>query len=267
MHKIIIDEIYVPYLDHKRPIRIYLPPNYDDNTAFPVVYMHDAQNLFDTATSSYGAIWDIHDHMNAIYSHYKQGYIVVGIDNHEGRNNRLNEYSPWVNTTLKDNTYYSDIQEDVGGLGEKYVNFLVNDLIPYINKQYKTLSGPYALIGSSMGGFISLYAGVKYPEIFNKIGAFSTAVWFAEKPLLELMENSQYSKNSQWYLDIGTKETSNEAFDALYMEGTQKVYEILEKKVQPSQRKLVIDDGGIHNERDWSKRFYKAFEFLYQLNQ
>lgn len=265
MHQIIIDEIEIPYLNQKRPIRIYLPPNYSINQKYPVIYMHDAQNLYDIETSSYGAIWNVHEHMDTLYNVHDKAFIVVGIDNYEGRHNRLDEYSPWVNTSLKDNPNYEDIQTDVGGLGRHYVDFLVEKLIPYINKNYSVQEGNYGLIGSSMGGFISLYAGFRYPHVFTQIGAFSTAVWFEETSLLDFMKTHEVKPTSRWYLDVGTKETSNREFDKIYLSGTHHVHDLLKEKVTEDQIKLVIDEGGIHNERDWSRRFVKAIEFLYDL--
>ncbi|MCH4888282.1 alpha/beta hydrolase [Acidaminobacter sp. JC074] len=267
MHQIIIEKITIPYLKTERTLRIYLPPNYEEDLLFPVIYMHDAQNLYDVETSSYGAIWDVHTHMNNYYKMHGQGHIVVGIDNFEGRHNRLDEYSPWVNTTIKEDELLQGIHEDVGGLGDDYVDFLVKVLKPYIDNKYKTKKDrtSTSIIGSSMGGLISLYAGMKYPEIFSRVGAFSTAAWFAEKDLLMALKDYQNELVTKWYLDIGTNESSNDKrddFDDLYLTGTQKIYDILREKVADENLMLVIDKGGIHNEKDWSKRFPAAIEFL-----
>jgi len=272
MHQIIIDQVTIPYLGLKRTIRIYLPPNYEENKSFPVIYMHDAQNLFDVKTSSYGAIWDVHTHLNNYYDQTGQGVIVVGIDNHEGRFNRLNEYSPWINTVIKDNDLYEGIDEDVGGLGKEYIDFIINELKPVIDIKYKTKPDREntAMIGSSMGGLISLYAATAYPEVFSKIGAFSTAVWFAEDELLNAITKLDTHLPIQWYLDIGTKETSNDEyseFNQLYLLGSKSVYQTLKKKVSEPYLKFIIEDGGIHNERDWSRRFPEAIRFLFKTPQ
>lgn len=269
MYKLIEDKIYIPYADHNRTLRIYLPNTYDENKSFPVIYMHDAQNLFEVETSSYGHIWDIHTHLNRQYELTGFECIVVGIDNWEGMNNRLNEYSPWINHDIKNDSLLEDITTDVGGLGKEYVDFLVNKLKPYIDKNYKTIPDREhtAIIGSSMGGLISLYAGLKYPNIYSKIGAFSTAVWFAEKDLLELIHVANYDLPSKWYLDIGTNETSNnkkKTFNKLYITGTEKTYKAILKHIPSKDALLVVDDGGIHNETYWSKRFPGALKFLFQ---
>lgn len=264
MHKIIIENILIPYLNSERTLRIYLPPNYETMDQFPVIYMHDAQNLYDIKTSSYGAIWDVHEHMNHYYETYNQGVIVVGIDNYEGRHHRLDEYSPWVNDRIKTLSGFEDISEDVGGLGEKYVSFIVNNLKPYIDKHYKTNPSreSTSIIGSSMGGLISLYAMTVYPNIFSKVGAFSTAAWFAEKELLSCLKAFDHNQPIKWYLDVGLKESDNDTLIEHYVNGSKKIHSVLKEHVSEEDLLFVIDKDGIHNEKDWSKRFFHAIEFL-----
>lgn len=266
MGKIVEESIYIPYANHHRTIRIYLP-DLAPSKRYPVIYMHDGQNLFDEKTSSYGYIWEIDKHLENHYNKTKQAFIVVGIDNWQGGHHRLDEYSPWVNTTIKKGLL-SDITSDVGGLGDSYLDFMVKTLKPYIDDHYPTLKDyeNTGIIGSSMGGLISLYAGLKYPNVFSKIGAFSTAVWFAEQALIHLIKD-EVNQNSKWYLDVGTHESSNpdqESFSALYVEGTKNVYSHLLAKTEKSQVQLVIDEGGIHNEKYWSKRFPQALAYLFK---
>lgn len=269
MSKILIDSILIPYTNLMRTLRIYLPTGYDDSVeSFPVIYMHDAQNLFDVKTSSYGHIWDIKTFLDRHYEQTKDKFIVVGIDNYEGGFNRLDEYSPWVNSSLKTSELTPEITEDVGGLGVKYIDFLVNKLKPYIDNNFKTKPEREftSIIGSSMGGLISLYAGLNYPEIFSKVGAFSTAVWFAKNEILEQTSNYKPNLVTKWYLDIGTNETSNDEvdeFNSLYLGGTIEIFEAF-KKIGVSEENilLVVDKGGIHNEKYWAKRFPNAFNFL-----
>jgi len=116
-----------------------------------------------------------------------------------------------------------------------------------------------------MGGLISIYAALKYPNIFSRVGAFSTATWFAEKELLQTLRDFNYKLPVKWYLDIGTKETSNNSkdhFNKLYLEGTKNIYNVLKEHVADDNLMLVIEENGIHNERDWSRRFPKAIESL-----
>jgi alpha-glucosidase len=159
----------IPQLDRKRTIRLYLPPNYSSGELFPVIYMHDGQNLFDNATSFAGE-WKVDEILDSLYTYRGFSAIVVGIYNDEKE--RINEYSPWKNDSL-----------GIGGDGDKYVKFIVNTLKPFIDRHYRTLSGREntAIMGSSMGGLISLYAALEYPEVFGNAAIFSPSLWFAPK--------------------------------------------------------------------------------------
>ena len=159
MHQIILEHIKVPYLNKDRQLRIYLPPNYKDEENFPVIYMHDGQNLFDESTSSYGAIWDVATHLNNIYKKIAAGFICVGIDNDPKGFNRLDEYSPWVNTSLQTSQQLEGITGPVGGLGKQYLKFITECVKPHIDQNYKSnpSNETTAIMGSSMGGLISLY--------------------------------------------------------------------------------------------------------------
>jgi len=150
----IIDEnFYIPQLDRTRRIWIYLPPDYDNsNEHYPVLYMHDGQNLFDAFTSYLGE-WEIDETLNELAEDGYQVPIVVGIDN--GGEERMNEYNPWVNPQYG------------GGQGDEYIDFLVFNLKPYIDENYRTLSGKEntGIMGSSMGGLISQYGALKFQDV------------------------------------------------------------------------------------------------------
>ena len=157
-------------------IRIYLPTGYElSSQRYPVVYMHDAQNLYELESAAYGMIWDVKTFLDGLWAvDSEQAYIVVGIDNAEGYE-RLDEYSPWINTKLKDTMdRFQGSYRDFGGQGEAYGAYIVDTLKPYIDANYRTKSDreSTSIIGSSMGGVISLYIGITYPHIFSKIGAF-----------------------------------------------------------------------------------------------
>ena len=147
-------------------IWLYLPPDYATSTKrYPVIYMQDGQNLFDNKTSFSGE-WEVDETLNKLHSEGDYGAIVVGIDN--GGNKRLDEYSPWKNSSYG------------GGEGDAYIDFIVQSLKPYIDTNYRTLSAPEytCIFGSSLGALIATYAAIKYPGIFGKAGAFSPAYWF-----------------------------------------------------------------------------------------
>lgn len=141
----------IPKLNRQRRLRIYLPENYQlSKQHYPVLYMHDAQNLFDDKTA-YAGEWGIDETLNRLAAENGLSLIVVGIDN--GLELRMNELSPWPN------------QEYGVAEGEQYMDFIVNEVKPFIDKSYRTLTDKNntAIMGSSMGGLISHYAIFEYP--------------------------------------------------------------------------------------------------------
>lgn len=141
--KILSENFRIPQLKTTRKIWIYLPPDYStSNKNYPVIYMQDAQNLFNHATSFSGE-WKVDETLNQLFAEGQPDAIVVGIEN--GGTERLNEYSPWKNAKYG------------GGKGDAYTEFLAKTLKPYIDKSFRTLpqAKNTALIGSSMGGLIS----------------------------------------------------------------------------------------------------------------
>jgi hypothetical protein len=139
------DEFYMPQLDRYRRIWVYLPPDYEETEDhYPVIYMHDGQNLFDASTSFVGE-WEVDETLNDLFDEGYKVPIVVGIDN--GGTERINEYTPWVNPGYG------------GGQGNLYLEFIVETLKPHIDQYYRTLPGRdhTAIWGSSLGGLISQY--------------------------------------------------------------------------------------------------------------
>ena len=263
----------MPQLGKSRTIRVWMPSNYeqDNDRHFPVLYMHDGQNLFDRETAAYGEIWDVHTAVeNLMTSKGFSGAIIVGIDNAPGLE-RLDEYSPWQCERLEELKALGDYQRDIGGDGVKYGKFLTETLKPYIDAHFRTLTDREntGVAGSSMGGFISLYLGVEYPEIFGMIGAFSTAAWFADKALAEHLSHLNSSFKTKWYLDIGTEETSSsnvKDFNKLYVDGTLAIEgQLLSLGVQKENLKVVVEEGATHFELAWARRFPEAFAWLFGL--
>ena len=181
-----------PQLGNARDILVYLPPSYHTTTdRYPVIYMHDGQNLFDQATS-FGEEWRVDETMEELA---RQGLeaIIVGIPNIGER--RLEEYSP-----------FPDPQHG-GGSGMQYLAFLVETLKPYIDQAFRTRpEREYTgMVGSSMGGLISLYAFFRYPQVYGFVGALSPSLWFAERAIFPVIEAAEQAPG-KLYLDIGTDE-------------------------------------------------------------
>ncbi|MEO6818351.1 MAG: alpha/beta hydrolase-fold protein [Ginsengibacter sp.] len=232
---------YIPQLDRYRRIWIYLPPDYNMSTKrYPVLYMHDGQNLFDNVTSFSGE-WGVDEFLDSMYIKGKKEVIVIGIDN--GHDKRMNEYNPW------------DFQKTGKGEGGQYVDFLVNTLKPFIDKTYRTnIDKKNTFIaGSSMGGLISYYAAFKYPDVFGGAGVFSPSFWIA-KPITDFTEKSLKKVDAKLFFYVGGKEGN-------LMVNDMKMIVNQIRKSSKTPVKEIIDPGASHNENAWKKWFPAFYEW------
>ncbi len=214
----IIEQFDMPQLGRKRNIRIYLPEGYDekDVKAYPVIYMHDGQNLFDNSTSFGGASWEIPKNIDEFFAGC-DGAIVVGIDNGSEFNGlcRMYEYSPWE---MDKNFFLPDWDPMVynsGGEGAKYISFMIDTLKPYIDSHYKTKPerSNTIIAGSSMGGFISLFGILERPDVFSKAGVFSPAFWFNKPEMFAFLDKANVDSRIKIYMDMGTQESSGSSIN------------------------------------------------------
>ncbi len=245
--QVLEDSIYMTQLKRYRTIRIYLPPDYTETKRrYPVLYMHDGQNLFDIATA-YNQEWSVDEILDtAFIQNDKNAFIIIGIDN--GERERINEYSPWINP------------EYGGGQGKAYVHFLVKELKPFIDKKFRTQpQAKYtAIMGSSMGGLISFYAGMEYPQVFGKVGIFSPSFWFSDEIISFIKQkNLKKSKSLEWYFLVGERESEGMVGDC------KKIYQTLLKGGIPQKKlKMVTKKDGKHQEWFWYREFKPALEWL-----
>ena len=169
-----------PQFNDTKQITIYLPPDYYTNTkqSYPVIYLHDGQHLFDSFLNG-EQDQDFDQTMEDFYystakTRPKRMSILVGIPNKPYCTDELTPYT--------DNDFPSGFFPSAGGKGDLYMTFLVNDLKPYIDKNFRTL--PHrnytGILGASFGGLISFYAGIKYQHVFSRIGAFSAPYYWNE---------------------------------------------------------------------------------------
>lgn len=232
-------------ISHK--IWLYLPPNYAiSSKKFPVFYMHDGQNLFDDSTSYIGE-WKIDETLNELFKKTGKGFIVVGIEN--AGEQRINEYTPFKN------------EKYGGGKGNLYIDFLINEVKPYIDANYRTKTNAKntAIIGSSLGGLISFYGGLKYPKVFGKIGALSTSFWFSDE-IYNFAEIHGNQKKSKIFFLVGDKEGEKMVPD------TEKMEKLLIKSGFSSKNiKTKIVAEGKHNETLWKTNFLEVITFLFNL--
>ncbi|HLT32343.1 MAG TPA: alpha/beta hydrolase-fold protein, partial [Aquaticitalea sp.] len=250
---ILSENFKIPQLDRERRVWMYLPPNYENSTeSFPVVYMHDGQNIFDT-TTSYSGEWEIDETLNQLYEERGLKLIVVGVDN--GGSKRLDEYSPWKN------------EKYGGGEGEAYVDFLVHTLKPYIDSHFRTLpdKANTAIVGSSMGGLISHYAALKYPKVFGKVGVYSPAFWFAPE-INDFTKEKGNITDTKMYFLAGGMEGENAGFNEINqtVKDMNAVVDILKNQGFPSEQiKSKVEPDGKHNEQLWRNNFEEAITWLF----
>jgi len=240
----VLRQVASPQLGNQRDILVYLPPSYEqDDRAYPVLYMHDGQNLFDDATS-FSCEWGVDETMEAA----SQGgieAIVVGIPNMETK--RTDEYSPFVD------------EENGGGQGAAYVAFFLDTLKPLIDQTFRTCTGREhtGILGSSMGGLISLYAFFEEHQTFGFAGVMSPALWFGRERLSALVERAPLP-TGRLHLDVGTAEGESTLAD------TRAVWSALQEKTVPDHTHLsyLEDAGAGHDEAAWGRRLGGVLEFL-----
>ena len=249
--QILSTNFFMPELNRNRKIWLYLPSDYSTSTSkeYPVIYMHDAQNLFDQNTSFSGE-WQVDETLVALQSAGDHGAIVVGIDN--GGSERINEYSPWVNSQYG------------GGQGDEYIDFIKNTLKPYIDANYRTKNDASntALFGSSMGGLISLYGVATYPSTFGKAGIFSPSIWFARTEVMNYINGKNFTNTPlRLYFLGGTTESSTMVSD---MQTARNAF--ISKGVVAQDAKLMTHTDGAHSEWYWKREFGAAYTFLFPVS-
>ena len=242
---IIDDSFYMPQLDRNRRIWIYLPPDYENTSiSYPVLYMHDGQNLFDAQTSFLGE-WEIDETLNELFSASTAVPIVVGIDN--GGSYRMNEYTPWVNP------------EYGGGDGSLYLDFLVETLKPFIDDSYRTLPdrNNTAIMGSSLGGLISHYGTLKFQDVFSMAGIFSPSYWWSDS-IWDFTSSMGKQQEMKFYQMCGDQEGESTVPDMQLMDTYLK-----DAGFSVSERSLKVVAGGEHNEQLWRNEFAEAYLWLF----
>ena len=231
----IIDTAFlIPQLSRTRRIWIYLPPDYSTSKKhFPVLYMHDGQNVFDDLTSFAGE-WQVDETLDSISAHKKE-MIVVAVDH--GGSKRINEYCPY------------DMEKYGKGEGDKYVDFLVKTLKPFIDKNYRTQKDKQNtfIAGSSMGGLISMYAILKYPKVCGGAGVFSPAFWVGPK-IFDDIKTKGEEVNSKIYFYCGGQEGETMEPDMV------KAFEEM-RAVSRSIMVSSIRPDGKHTESVWKDEF------------
>ena len=238
------------FLRNQRDLIVYLPPGYDEQPwrHFSVLYLHDGQNLFDGATSFIpGQDWHVGHTADAVICNGEiEPLIIVGMYNTKAR---IREYTPtWV-------------PKLGGGRADRYAKFLIEEVKPFVDREYRTLPGPHhtGLGGSSLGGLVSLYLGLKYAGIFGRVAALSPSVWWNQRIMLRFAASADVNPRPRVWLDIGTHEGPRivqdvEQFrDVLLQKGWQLGMDLHYERVE----------GAEHNELAWARRVAPFLRFLF----
>ncbi|WP_179008454.1 alpha/beta hydrolase [Winogradskyella forsetii] len=230
-----------PQLDSLKTIWVFLPTDYKNSKKdYPVIYMHDAQNLFDSETSYVGE-WEVDEYMDSLSDNES---IIIGIEH--GNEKRIDELTPYTH------------EKYGGGKGDAYLTFIKNTLKPHIDVTYRTKSeaANTTIFGSSLGGLISFYAAIKHPEIFGKAGVFSPAFWINPE-IFELVKSTEIPETSKFYFLAGTDEGET------MIPKLEEMIKLLQSKgVKESQFEMHSIEGGKHNEKFWAEHFGEAYDYL-----
>lgn len=246
----VIDTAFeMPQLQTTRRIWIYLPPGYNNSKRhYPVMYLQDGQNVFDSYTSAFGE-WGVDECLDSLIEKGRPGCIVVAIDH--GGNSRMSEYNPFEFTWKDSASAYTFTPR-----GDAYLDFIVQTLKPHIDQQYRTLTRPEHTIiaGSSMGGLIAYYAMLKYQSVFGKAGIFSPAFWTASG-LEALTDSAAGTLGGKYFFYIGGKEGARHI---------QNMVSIQEKLGRNSSAMIysLTDAASDHNEAAWRKWFAEFYNWI-----
>lgn len=232
---------------------VYLPPDYNSDLErrYAVLYLHDGQNLFDAATAFAGNEWGLDELAEELIRNKEiQPLILVGI----------------YNAGVKRVAEYTHVQDPRGrgGRAKAYAKLIIEDLKPFIDSEYRTLTdvANTGLGGSSLGGLVTLYLGLHFPETFGKLIVMSPSVWWANRAILREIRKLRSKSEQKIWLDIGTREGQNPAAS---VKNTEDLRDALIAKGWQAGRDLcfVEDEGAGHDEKAWGHRMRDALKFLF----
>jgi predicted alpha/beta superfamily hydrolase len=243
------------FLKNKRDVIVWLPPDYDNDPRrrFPVLYMHDGQNLMDSATAFAGE-WHVDETaQQLVQSGEVEPLIIVGIYNTKAR---FGEYTP-----VKGTGEHAHLG---GGNADAYGRFLVEELKPMIDRTFRTRKGPQdtGLAGSSLGGLVTLHLGLKHPGTFQRLAVVSPSVFWANKDILARVNAVKKKPPLKLWVDIGTRESEDSQET---VEDARLLRDALEAKGWKLGTDLQYEEvpGATHSESAWAERFDDILRYLY----
>jgi predicted alpha/beta superfamily hydrolase len=253
-----LHEFYSRIFHNTRFLRVWLPPGYDDSQnagrRYPVFYLNDGQNLFESSTSFTGVDWQVDETGDRLI---REGVIppmiFVGIDN--AARARMREYMP----------HRSLHPVIVRVQGARYPKFLMNDVMPFMARNYRVATGPEntGLGGSSLGALISLYTAVVSPGVIGRLLLESPSLWASNR---QMIKESRTIKRwpDRIFLATGTEEAGRADRDQSQIDDVRELAAIFRRAGLDDKRfRLMIDEGATHHESHWARRFPEALSFLY----
>jgi predicted alpha/beta superfamily hydrolase len=240
-------------LHNKRNIRVYLPPSYSaqNNKFYPVLYVHDGQNIFTAEESYSGESWQLHQTAEyLIREEMIEEIIIVAVDNMGSE--RLSEYAH------QDGVFQG---EKIKARGLEYENFFIKELMPFIEKKYRVKKGPAdtALMGSSMGGLVTFNMGLRRPDLFGKLGVMSPSLWWGKSDAAEKLRSYNYDGlESQIWLDTGDAEGKFMSFSESVIAELKKI-----QSCEPMDLVYYQAADAHHSESAWAARVHSPLLYFF----
>jgi predicted alpha/beta superfamily hydrolase len=238
-------------LANSRDVLVYLPPGYEDDPGrrYPVLYLHDGQNLFDTSTSFAGTEWGVDETAERLVHDRRIAPPIIVAINHAGAQ-RADEFAPT-----------RDVHRHAGGHAHHYARFVVDELKPWVDRTFRTHhEARYtALGGSSLGGLVTLHIGLEYPEVFGALAVLSPSIWWDRRAVLERVESLSTRLPWRIWLDVGTAEGRDTVRNARALKG------ILQEKgwTAGTDFHYLEAHDAQHCESAWAERVAPLLEFLF----
>ncbi|WNF24767.1 alpha/beta hydrolase-fold protein [Mesobacillus jeotgali] len=245
-----MESFAVSLFGEERNIRVNLPSGRSE-TRYPVLYMHDGQNVFGNDEAIGGVALELHDYLEK----NDVELIVVAIDQNSPE--RINEYCPWINGEYTTKLLGKPSSE--GGKGKEYVEFIVNELKPLVDSKFSTNPNETYMAGISLGALVTTYAACTYPYIFKRIAGLSSGFYRNQEEIEQLLKTADLSQLEKVYLDCGTKK-GGEKLAGPFLETNLAIFELIRQK--GIQAELKVIEGAEHNYQAFKKRFPEVISYL-----
>lgn len=240
-------------LDNRRDVLVWLPPGYDADAdrRYPVLYLHDGQNLFDTSTSFAGVEWGVDETAQRLVQAGRIAPLIIVAINHGGLQ-RADEFAPT-----------HDAHRQAGGHADRYARFIVEELKPYVDGAFRTRrdAAHTALGGSSLGGLVTLHIGLEHPHVFGALAVLSPSLWWDRRAVLDRVD--ALARRLPWriWLDVGTAEGRDTVRNARALKA------LLLRRGWAVGRDLHYLEAAdaAHAESAWAARVEPILEFLFPI--